>query len=109
METVNVVIDEASGSGSENISEEILKVILPEPKDIQEPVDQEPASPSTHSTPSVAEVSINISSSPDSESHKEKRPSSRIQLNHPLEIIVGNLNELTLNLPRLRKLFRMKV
>ena len=36
METINVVIDEASESGFEKISEEIPKEILsPEPKDIQ--------------------------------------------------------------------------
>ena len=68
--------------------------------------------------------------STDSKSHEEKRPSSRIKLNHPSEVIVGNINELTLrkhtvdnvlltlclilvichklNAPRLRKLFRMK-
>ena len=34
--------------------------------------------------------------SPDSESHEEKRLSSRIKLNHPPEVIVGNMNELTL-------------
>ena len=32
----------------------------------------------------------------DFESHEEKGPSSRINLNHPLEVIVGNMNELTL-------------
>ncbi|XP_075650007.1 uncharacterized protein LOC142620533 [Castanea sativa] len=97
METVDVVIDEASESFSENVSEEIPKEILPpEPKDIQEPVDQEPASPSTLGTPSVAEGSADRSFLPDTESHKEKGPSSRIQLNHHLETIVGNMNELTL-------------
>ena len=40
METVNVVINEASDSGSEKISEEIPKEILPsEPKAVQEIVD----------------------------------------------------------------------
>ncbi|XP_075659119.1 uncharacterized protein LOC142628998 [Castanea sativa] len=91
MEIVNVVIDEALEFCSENFSKEIPKEILPlEPKDIQEHVDQEPASPST---PSVAEGSA---ASPDSKSHKEKGPSFRIQLNHPSENIVGNMNELTL-------------
>ena len=42
------------------------------------------------------EDSTNITTSPDSESHEEKGPSSRIKLNHSLEDIVGNLNELTL-------------
>ena len=40
METVNVVIDEASNFGSEKSSEEIPKAILPsEPKVFQEEVD----------------------------------------------------------------------
>ena len=70
METVNVVIDKASNSGSEKISEEIPKVILPlEPKVVQEEVDQEPVSPST---PSVVEVLADIPTSPKSESHEEK-------------------------------------
>ena len=97
METVNVVIDEASNSSSMKISEEIFKEILPpEPKDVQEIVDQEPASPSTLGTPSVVKGSANIPTSPDSESHEEKGPSSRIKLNHPPEVIVGNMDELTL-------------
>ena len=81
METVNVVIDKVSKSGFEKISEEIPKeILLPKPKGVREIVDQEPSSPST---PSVVEVSIDI-------------PTSRIKLNHPLEFIVGNMNELTL-------------
>ena len=97
METVNVVIDESSESSSKKLSEEIPKEILPpEPKDVQEIVDQEPVSPSTPGTPSVVEGSANIPTSPDSESHEEKGPSSRIKLNHPPEVIMGNMNELTL-------------
>ena len=97
METVNVVIDKTSKSSFENISEEIPKEILPpKPKDIQEFVDQEPASPSTLDTPSDVEDLADISTSLDSESHKEKGPSSRIKLNHPLKVIVGNMNELIL-------------
>ena len=42
------------------------------------------------------EDSADITTSPDSESHQEKGPSSRIKLNHPLEDIVGNLKELIL-------------
>ena len=42
------------------------------------------------------EDSADIPTSLDSESHEEKGPSSRIKLNHPLEVIVGNMNELTL-------------
>ena len=45
METLNVVIDESSESGSKKFSEEISKEILPpEPKEVQEIVEQEPAS-----------------------------------------------------------------
>ena len=54
METVNVVIDEASESGSKKISKEIPKEILPpEPKGVQDIVDQKPAS---LITPSAVEV-----------------------------------------------------
>ena len=42
------------------------------------------------------EDSVDITTSPDSESHEEKGPSSKTKLNHPPEDIVGNLNELTL-------------
>ena len=94
IEIVNVVIDEALDSGFEKISEEIPKVILPsEPKVVQEEVDQELIS---LSTPSVVEVSADIPTSPESKSHEEKGPSSRIKLNYPSEVIVGNMNELTL-------------
>ena len=56
LETVNVVIDESSDSGSEKFSEEIPKEILPpEPREVQEIVKQEPVSPSTLDTPSVVE------------------------------------------------------
>ena len=94
METVNVVIDEASDSGSERSSEEIPKaILLSEPKVVQEEVDQEPVFPST---PSAVEVSADIPTSPEPESHEEKGLSSRTKLNHPPEVIVRNMNELTL-------------
>ena len=97
METVNVVIDESLDSSFEKGIEELTKEIIPpEPKVVQDIVEQEPASPSTPGTPSVMEDSADITTSSDSESHKEKGPSSRIKLNHPPEDIVGNLNELTL-------------
>ena len=96
-ETVNVVINESSDSSSEKGIEELTKEILPpEPRVVQEIVKQELASPSTPGTPSVVEDSTDITTSPDSESHEVKGPSSRIKLNHPPEDIVGNLNELTL-------------
>ena len=42
------------------------------------------------------EDSGDIPTSPDSESHQEKGSSSKVKLNHPPEVIVGNMNELTL-------------
>ena len=97
METVNVVIDESSDSSSQKGIEKLPKEILPpEPNEVQELIEQEPASPSTPSTPSVLEDSIDIPTSPDSESHEEKILSYRVKLNHHPEDIVGNMNELTL-------------
>ena len=97
METVNVVIDESSDSGFEKVNEEVPKEILPpEPREVQEIIEQEPASPSTLGTPSVVEDSADIPTSPYSESHEEKGPSFRIKLNHHLEVIVRNMNEFTL-------------
>ena len=97
MKTVNVVIDESSNSGSEKVNEEFPKEILPpRPKEVQEIVEQEPTSPSTPDTPSVVEDSVDITTSPDFESHEEKGLSSRIKLNHLPEVIVENMNELTL-------------
>ena len=73
METVNVVIDESSNSNSEKGIEELTKEILPpEPRVVQEIVEQEPASPSTPGTPSVVEDFPDITTSPESESHEEK-------------------------------------
>ena len=70
METISVVIDEISDSGSVKSSEEIPKEVLPsEPKVVQEEVDQEPISPST---PSAEEVLIDILTSLEPESHWHK-------------------------------------
>ena len=89
MKTMNVVIDESSDSSSEKGIEELTKEILPpKPREVQEIVEQEPTSPSTPGTPSVLEDSADITTAPDSESHEEKGPSSKIKLNHPPEDIV---------------------
>ena len=85
MEMINVVIDESLKFGSKKFSEEV-----------QEIIEQELASPSTPGTPSVVEDSANISTLPNFESYEKKGPSSRIKLNHSLEVIVGHMNELTL-------------
>ena len=72
IETVNVVIDESSYSDSEKGIEELNKEILPpESREAQESFEQEPASPSTLGTPSVVEDSVDITTSPYSESHEE--------------------------------------
>ena len=61
METINFVIDESSDSGSEKVSEEFPKEILPpESREVQESVEQGPTSLSTPGTPSVVEDSANI-------------------------------------------------
>ena len=97
METVNDVVNKSSDSGSEKgIGELTKKILPPEPREVQESVEQEPASPSIPGTPRVVEDSVDITTSLDSESHEEKGPSSKIKLNHPPEDIVGNLSELTL-------------
>ena len=94
---MNVVIDESSNSSSEKVSEDFPKKILPPKlKEVQEIVEQEPTSLNTPGTPSIVKDSADISTSPDSKSHEEKGPSSRIKLNHPLDVIMGNMNELTL-------------
>ena len=96
MKIVNVVIDESSDSSFKKGIEELPKEILPpKPKEVQEIIKQEPASPSTLGIPSVLEDSVDIPTSLDSESHEEKGPSSRVKLNHSPEVIVRNINELT--------------
>ena len=89
MGTVNIVIDESLDSSFEKGIKELPKEILPpEPKEVQEFIEQKPTSPSTPNTPSVLEDSVDISTLPNFESHDEKGPSSRVKLNHPLEVIV---------------------
>ena len=97
IEIVNVIIDESSDSSFEKgIVELTREIIHPEPREAQEVVEQELASHSTPGTPSVVDDSVDITTSPDSESHEKKGHSSRIKQNHPLEDIVGDMNELTL-------------
>ena len=104
MEIVNVIIDKSSDSNSEKGIEELTKEIFPpKPRVVQEIYEQEPASPSTPGNPSVMEDSADITTSPNSKSHEEKGPSSRIKPNHPPEDIVGNLNELTLMIRTVNK------
>ena len=84
METINIVIDEASNSGSEKISEEITKEILPpKPKVVQEIVDQEPVSPWT---PSVVQVS-----QPKSMKHEFRCMINLLILHNSINIIYLNI------------------
>ena len=73
METVNVVINESSDSSFEKGIKELTKEILPpEPRVVQEIVEQEPVSSNTPGTPNVVEDSVDITTSAYSESHEEK-------------------------------------
>ena len=84
METVNVVINEASDSSSEKISEKIPKEILPpKPKVVQEIVDQEPVSPWT---PSVVQVS-----QPKSMKHEFRCMINLLILHNSINIIYLNI------------------
>ena len=49
------------------------------------------------------EDSADIPTSLDFEPHEEEGPSSKTKLNHPPEVIVGNMNELTLRKPTVDK------
>ena len=80
MGTVNIVIDESLDSSFEKGIELPKEILPPEPKEVQELIEQKPTSPST---PSVLEDSVDIPTLPNSKSHDEKGPSSRVKLNHP--------------------------
>ncbi|XP_030941984.1 uncharacterized protein LOC115967010 [Quercus lobata] len=80
METMTIIIDESSDSDLKKGIEEFPKEILPlKPKEVQEIVEQEPTSPSAPGTPIVVEDFADIPTSPNSESHEEKGPSSRVK------------------------------
>ena len=83
MGTVNIVIDESLDSSFEKGIELPKEILPPEPKEVQELIEQKPTSPSTPNTPSVLEDSVDIPTLPNSKSHDEKGPSSRVKLNHP--------------------------
>ena len=94
VETVNVVIDEALFPRSLKVIEHMPKSVLPLPLEIEQEVgDQDPsppASPSATQAPKASSTSLQL------EDQVKKEPSSRIKLNHPSNMIVGNMNELTL-------------
>ena len=94
METINVVIDEASTSKSSKATEKMPKSILPSPLETDQEVGDQDSYPPT--LPNVVQVPKDSATSPQPEDHLEREPTSRIKLNHPLEMIMGNMNELTL-------------
>ena len=59
--------------------------------------DQEVGDQDLHSpaSPSAIQISEDASTSLQPDDHLEKEPSSRIKVNHPSEVIMGNINELT--------------
>ena len=94
MEIVNVVIDEASTSESSKDVDQLPKSILLSTLEIdQEEGDQDPSSPAS---PSVTQTIEDASTSVRPNDHLEKGPLSRIKLNYPPKVIMGNTNELTL-------------
>ena len=94
METINVVIDEASTSKSSKAVEKIPKSVLPSPLETDQEVGDQDSS--TPASPNAVQVPEDSATSPQPEDHLEREPTSRIKLNHPPEMIMGNMNELTL-------------
>ena len=94
METVNVVIDDVSTSKSLKVTEQMSKSILLLPLENEQEVgDQDPPPPNL---PSAIQAPKNSCTCPLPKDQVEKEPSLRIKLNHPSNMIVGNMNEVTL-------------
>ena len=94
METVDVVIDEVSTPMSLKVAKQMLKSVLPLPLETDQEVSDQDHSPPA--SPSAIQVLEDSSTSPQPEDHLEREPSSKIKLNHPSDMIMGNMNELTL-------------
>ena len=94
METVNVVIDEASASKFSKAAKQMPKLVLPLPLETDQEVGDQDSSPPA--SPNVVQVLKDSATSPHPKDHLEREPSSRIKLNHPPEMIMGNMNELIL-------------
>ena len=100
METMNVVIDETSTSTTQKEVDQLPKSTL-----LSAPISNKvKEDPSPTSTPNISQSSNSnpVEDTPEPTTppqpigHIEREPSSRIKLNHPLEEIVGNMNELNL-------------
>ena len=94
METVNVVVDEAFTSKSSKAAQQMPKTILHLPLEIDQEVGDQ--NPSPLASPNAIQVPEDSLIPPQPEDQLEREPSSRIKLNHPPDIIMGNVNELTL-------------
>ena len=99
-ETMNVVIDETSTSTTQKEVDQLPKSTL-----LSAPISNKvKEDPSPTSTPNISQSSNSnpVEDTPEPTTppqpigHIEREPSSRIKLNHPLEEIVGNMNELNL-------------
>ena len=93
METVNVVINEAPTPKSSKDAEQMPKSVLPLPLEIGQEVSDQDSSPPA--SPSAIQAPEDSSTSLQPKDQVEREPSSRIKLNHPSDMIVGNMNELT--------------
>ena len=100
VETMNVVIDETSTSTTQKEVDQLPKSTL-----LSAPISNKvKEDPSPTSTPNISQSSNSnpVEDTPEPTTppqpigHIEREPSSRIKLNHPLEEIVGNMNELNL-------------
>ena len=94
METIDVVIDKALTSKSLKVAEQMPKSILPLPLETDQEVGDQDPFPLV--SPSAIQVPEDPSTSPQLGDHLEKEPSSRIKLSHPPDMIMVNMNELTL-------------
>ena len=94
METVNVVIDEASMSDSLKDVDQLPKSVLPLTLGNDKGVGEQDSSPPA--SPSAIQILEVFSTSFQPDDHMEREPSSRVKLNHPLDVIMGNMNKSTL-------------
>ena len=88
METINVVINEVSTSKA---AKQMPKSVLPLSLGTNQEVGDQDRSPPI--SPIAIQVLEDSSTSPQPEDHLEKEPSSKIKLNHPPNMIMGNMNE----------------
>ena len=94
METVKVVIDEASMYDSLKDIDKLPKSVLHLTLGNDKGVGEQDSSPLA--SPSAIQILEDSSTSFQPDDHMERESSSRVKLNHPPDVIMGNMNELTL-------------